>query len=121
MKQNVLILGASSNPMRYSYKAIEMLQEKNFTIFAIGGKEVEVKGVKIYTEAQEDWKDIDTITMYLNTAHQKMYYDEILRINPRRVIFNPGSENQELEKLLQENNIQVEKACTLVLLRTNMF
>ncbi|WP_196891757.1 CoA-binding protein [Aureivirga marina] len=121
MKQNVLILGASSNPMRYSYKAIEMLGEKNYKIFAIGGKEVSVNDTNIYTEIQNDWKDIDTITMYLNPNHQKMYYDQILKINPRRVIFNPGSENPELMKLLKENDIQVEQACTLVLLRTNMF
>ena len=87
---------------------------------AFGLKPGTVGGVEIDTELKS-YKNIDTVTLYLNPQRQKDYYSYILSLNPKRVIFNPGTENQELYNLLIENNIKVEVACTLVLLATNQY
>ena len=89
-------------------------------VVAIGLKEGTVAGVSIITKKLH-FDDIDTITLYLNAQRQVAYYDYILSLKPRRVIFNPGTENPELVRLLQNNNIQYEESCTLVLLSTNQY
>ncbi len=118
--KKVLVLGASLNANRYSNMAIKKLLLKGFDVVGIGAKEGKVEGLTILTE-QEAMSDIHTVTVYLNPVNQKLYYDYILEINPERVIFNPGSENKEFEALLAENDIQYEKACTLVMLSLNQF
>jgi len=115
-----LVLGASENQERYSNKAIKSLLNYGHEVLAIGNKSGKVLGVKIETELQP-FTDIDTITLYLNPTHQQVYYDYIISLNPNRVIFNPGTENPELYKLLAKNNIKYELACTLVLLATHQF
>lgn len=115
MKKKTLVLGASINPSRYSYLAIQRLIFNKQEIKAIGRKEGEVSGVKIDT-TKIIFKDIHTITLYLNKINQVEFYDYIVELNPKRVLFNPGTENVELENLLFKNNIAFEKACTLVLL-----
>ncbi len=120
MSKKTLVIGASMNPDRYSYKAIVALIEAKNEVCAIGNKIGEVKGVTI-TKEQILFKDIDTITLYLNPNNQKPYYDYIIQLQPKRVIFNPGTENTELEKLLTANRIAYEEACTLVLLATNQY
>lgn len=115
MIKKTLVLGASINPDRYSYLAINRLVDNGHEVRAIGIKEGEVSGVKIYT-TKKMFRDIDTITLYLNKKNQAEFYDYILKLKPKRVLFNPGTENIELENLLSENNIAFEKACTLVLL-----
>lgn len=117
---NVLVIGASLKPERYSNKAIKMLKEYNHTVFAIGLREGDVNGVKIQ-KGFPNLVNIDTVTLYLNPQRQVDYYQYIIDLKPKRVIFNPGTENDDFYILLRENNIKVEVACTLVLLRSNMF
>lgn len=120
MNKKTLVIGASVNPERYAYKAIVSLIEAKHEVCAIGNKTGEVFGVSIKKE-QILFEDIDTITLYLNPNNQKAYYDYILQLRPKRVIFNPGTENAELKKLLTVNGIAYEEACTLVLLATNQY
>ncbi|PJE40017.1 MAG: CoA-binding protein [Flavobacterium sp.] len=118
--KKTLVLGASTNPERYAYKAIEKLTEKGHAVLAIGQKTGEVAGVKIHTKTIP-LKNIDTVTLYLNPLRQRDYYNYIIETKPKRVIFNPGTENPEFYQLLQGNGIKVEVACTLVLLATNQY
>lgn len=118
--KKTLVLGASAKADKYSYKAITMLADKGHSVLAIGQNAGEVAGVKIQTKAIP-LKNIDTVTLYLNPTRQKEYYNYIVDTKPKRVIFNPGTENPEFYQLLQLNNIKVEVACTLVLLATNQY
>lgn len=115
IKNKTLVLGASIIPSRYSNIAIKRLLENHFHVEAIGKRKGIVSGVHIHT-SQKDLNDIDTVSIYLNANNQKDYYNYIIGLKPRRVIFNPGAENEEFENLLQENNIPSERSCTLVLL-----
>jgi predicted CoA-binding protein len=118
--KKTLVLGASIKPDRYAFKAITMLVEKGHSVLAIGQNAGEVAGIKIHTK-QIPLANIDTVTLYLNAMRQRDYYNYIVETQPKRVIFNPGTENPEFYQLLQLNNIKVEVACTLVLLTTNQF
>lgn len=118
--KKTLVLGATTKPERYAFRAINMLTQKGHTVLAIGQNTGEVAGIKIYTKAIPV-KNIDTVTLYLNPARQRDYYNYIIEAQPKRVIFNPGSENPELYQLLELNNIKFEIACTLVLLATNQY
>lgn len=117
----VAILGASNNPERYSHKAQKMLAEYGHQVFPISVKEDEILGAKTYKSLSELDDVIDTVTLYLSPKHSKNIVSDILAIKPRRVIMNPGTEDSELEEQLLANGIEVEQACTLVLLRTNQF
>ena len=110
-----LVIGASENPQRYSNLCIKRLKEHGHEVVAVGAKDGEAHGVHIQ-KAKEEFKNIDTITLYLNPNRQKEVYDYILSLSPRRIIFNPGTENAELEKLCTQKNIEVVVACTLVML-----
>jgi predicted CoA-binding protein len=118
--KKTLVLGASTKPERYAYKAISMLVDKGHSVLAIGQNAGEVAGIKIQTKAIP-LKNIDTITLYLNPNRQRDYYNYIVESKPKRVVFNPGTENPELYQLLELNNIKAEVACTLVLLTTNQY
>ena len=118
--KKTLVLGASTKPERYAYKAIAMLVEKGHSVLAIGQNAGEVVGIKIQTKAIP-LKNIDTVTLYLNPERQRDYYNYIVEAAPNRVVFNPGTENPEFYQLLKLNNIKVEVACTLVLLATNQY
>lgn len=118
--KKTLVMGASSNPERYAYKAIKMLQRFGHPVVAVGKKEDEVDGLKIEKQ-QIPFENVDTVTLYLNPMNQKQYYDYIVGLKPKRVIFNPGTENPELYKLLRQNGIEIEVACTLVLLSTRQY
>lgn len=115
-----LIIGASKNPERYSYKAAERLLAHEYEIELLGSRADEIFGKKIQTEKKK-FESIDTVTLYVGPQHQSEYYEYIVSLKPRRVIFNPGTENPELVKLLEANGIQCEIACTLVLLGTNQY
>lgn len=115
MKRKTLVIGASSKPNRYSYVAIQRLVDNKEDVIAIGKKNGEVKGIKIETE-KIPFTNIHTINLYLNKKNQEEFYDYIVSLKPNRVIFNPGTENEELESILSENNINFERSCTLVLL-----
>ncbi len=119
-KKKTLVLGASDNPARYSYLAIQRLRRNNHPVVAIGRKNTQVGDVPI-TKEKTPFDNVDTITFYLNPHHQKEYYDYILSLKPKRLIFNPGAENDELEKIAKQNNIQTIDACTLVLLSTGQY
>jgi predicted CoA-binding protein len=118
--KKTLVLGATTKPDRYAFRAINMLVEKGHTVLAIGQNAGEVAGVKIYTKAIPV-KNVDTVTLYLNPTRQRDYYNYIIEAQPKRVVFNPGTENPELYQLLELNNIKAEVACTLVLLATNQY
>ena len=113
--KKTLVLGASANPSRYSYLAINRLVASGHPVEAIGLKDEQVAGVTIHKD-RPPFEGIDTITLYLNPMRQKEYYDYIVSLEPKRVIFNPGTENPELFQILRDNGIAVEVACTLVLL-----
>jgi len=118
--KKTLVLGASDNPSRYSYLAVNRLRSHGHPVVAIGKKNSMVADVPIEKE-KKDWKDVDTITLYLNPNHQQQYYAYILSLKPKRIIFNPGAENDELADLAVKNGIKPIEACTLVLLSTNQY
>ena len=118
--KTTLVLGASDNPGRYSYLAIQRLKQYGHPVKAIGKKKTVSSGVDIETEHIK-WDDIDTVTLYLNPLHQQQYYDYIISLSPKRIIFNPGAENPELAKLARENGIQPMDVCTLVMLSTGQY
>jgi len=120
MDKKTLVLGASLKPNRYSNFAIRRLVKKNHDIVAVGLREGEVDGVKIEI-GNPSFKEVDTVTLYLNPKRQVAYYDYIISLNPKRVIFNPGTENIEFVELLRKNKIETEVACTLVLLTTGQY
>jgi len=120
MKEYTLVMGASENVQRYSNMAVRKLLKYNHKVKAFGNREGEISGVAI-TKDLKPYTDIDTITLYLNPTNQKPFYDYIIGINPRRVIFNPGTENRELQGKLKNAGIEYEEACTLVLLSINKY
>ena len=119
-KKKTLVLGASTNPDRYSFMAINNLRMKGYDVVAIGKKPGRVNDVDIEVAA-EPIQDLDTITLYLNPVNQKPYYDYIMEQKPKRIIFNPGAENHELAKKAKENGIHTMNACTLVMLSTGQY
>jgi predicted CoA-binding protein len=119
-KKKTLVLGASDNPSRYSYLAVQRLRSHGHPVVAVGKKTARVADVMIETEKKE-FDDIDTVTLYLNPLHQRDYYDYIISLNPKRIIFNPGAENEELELLAGKHQIHAVEACTLVLLSTGQY
>ncbi|MBI1221388.1 MAG: CoA-binding protein [Bacteroidetes bacterium] len=118
--KNTLIIGASNNPDRYAYRAAHMLKNTGHPIIPFGVKRGEVAGQKILNAFPKD-ADIDTITLYINPRLQEQYYQQILELHPKRIIFNPGTENDELRDLAEEAGIETEYACTLVLLSSGQY
>lgn len=118
--KKTLVLGASGNSSRYSYLAIHRLSGHDHPVVAIGRKQTIVSGISIETE-KRNFDKVHTISIYLNPTHQKEYYAYLLSLNPQRIIFNPGAENEELYNLAKEKGIRVENACTLVLLSTGQY
>jgi predicted CoA-binding protein len=116
----VLVYGASTNPSRYAYIATELLLQHKHDVSLVGIKKGEVLGL-IIQQDQPLLKDIDTVTLYVGPANQEGLFEYLQAISPRRVIFNPGTENSDLEKELEQVGIQIEEACTLVLLHTGQF
>jgi len=119
-KKKTLVIGASENPARYSNMAMNRLKNHDHPVVAIGKKAGTVAGIPIQTEKAEQ-DNIDTVTLYLNPQLQKEYYDYILSLHPKRIIFNPGTENDELAELAAGKGIQPVEACTLVLLATGQY
>ena len=116
----VLVYGASTNPSRYAYIATELLLLHGHDVYLVGIKKGEVLGLPIQQE-QPVLPEIDTVTLYVGPSNQVGLMDYLTALSPRRVIFNPGTENPELEKALEAKGIVVEEACTLVLLHTGQF
>lgn len=120
MKKTVVI-GASPNPDRYSFKATKMLADHGHEVLPLGIRNGLAAGVQIITDWPKQVDDLDTITLYLGVKNQAEHYNYILGLRPKRIIFNPGTENPELEALATIQGIEVEQACTLVLLSTSQF
>ncbi len=113
--KKTLVLGASPNPDRYAYRAVSKLKRAGHEAIPMGVREGVIEDIPIVT-TMHFHENVDTITIYLNPTRQKTYYDYILSLHPKRIIFNPGTENPELMRLAQEAGILVSVACTLVLL-----
>jgi predicted CoA-binding protein len=119
--KKTLVLGASSNPERYSYLAVHRLLEKGHEVIPVGiQKKASIHDQPILN-GQPEITGIHTVTLYLNPGRQQEYYDYILRLNPKRIIFNPGTENPELVQLAKANEIEPVIACTLVMLATDQY
>jgi predicted CoA-binding protein len=119
MKKKTLVVGASPNPDRYGFKAVHKLHFWGHPVYAFGAKKGSVGEVSI----SDKWPNehFDTVTLYLNPANQQEYYGRLLELKPKRVIFNPGTENPELELMLKQKGIEAERACTLVLLSLGQY
>lgn len=120
MLKNTVLLGASENPERYSNLATRKLVAHQHPVTAIGIKAGNIGTTPIITEHPQI-SNVDTVTLYLSPANQKDYYDYILSLKPKRIIFNPGTENEELARLAVANGIQPIEACTLVMLSTGQY
>lgn len=115
MNKKTLVVGASSEPNRYSYEAVVRLKLHQNDVYAFGLRDADIMGTPIKTEWPKD-ELFDTVTLYLNPKRQVEFYDRIVALKPKRVIFNPGTENAEFEKMLLNSGVEVEEACTLVML-----
>lgn len=120
MPKKTIVLGASENPTRYSFLAVNRLRANGHPVVAIGNRKGQIGDTSIITEHPAE-EGTDTVTLYLNPQLQQQYYDYILSLKPKRIIFNPGAENEELEELAKEKGIEPLEACTLVLLSTGQY
>ncbi len=120
MGKYTLVIGASENPERYSNKAIRRLKHYGHSIAAIGNREGEVDGVA-FSKQKTPFEGVDTVTMYIGVSHQQEYIDYILSLKPKRIIFNPGTENDDFEAKAKAAGIETMEACTLVLLGTGQY
>lgn len=119
-EKKTVVLGASDNPERTSYLAVQRLSAKNYPVIAIGRKTTTIDNIHVITETP-NVENVDTVTLYLSAQNQKSYYDYILSLHPKRIIFNPGAENEELYDLAKANGIKPLEACTLVMLSTGQY
>lgn len=118
--KKTLVLGASDNPARYAYKAVHSLKRHGHDVVPVGLRKGQIAGIDIHTDRPTD-AEIDTVTLYVGPQNQPTWYDYILDLKPKRIIFNPGTENPELERMAQERGIETEEACTLVLLSIGQY
>lgn len=118
---NTVVLGASTNEARYSFKALKMLQEYGFKPIPVHPSGHVVDGITCLKSLNDVKEEIDTLTVYVNSKISDNEYDNIVQLNPRRVIFNPGADNWPLGNKLKEKGIEVIHSCTLVMLRTKQF
>lgn len=117
-----VIIGASPNPDRVAFQAAGMLKAHGHEFIPVGIKEGEVLGQKILKQSQlNEIKEVHTVTLYVRADLQPAWYEDLLSLKPKRIIFNPGTENPEFEKLAEENGIEATEACTLVLLSTGQY
>jgi uncharacterized protein len=121
MEKTTLVLGASPNPERFSYKAIISLQRSDIKVIAIGRRDADLGNIKIIKGMPDNIGNVHTIALYLNAKNQKEYYNYILSLNPRRLIFNPGTTNPELAEKVKKEGIEVIENCMLVMLDTGKF
>ena len=112
-----LVIGASEKPERYANVAVRMLLEYKHEVVSIGLREGTIEDVAIQT-GQPDFKDVDTVTLYVGPQRQDDLFDYVIGLKPRRVIFNPGTENPVFQEKLEASGIEPVEACTLVMLRT---
>ena len=118
--KRTLVIGASENPTRYSNLAIQTLIKHQHEVVALSKRNGSVSGVNFQTEFPVKEK-IHTVTLYIGPKHQQEYYQLLIDLKPERVIFNPETENYELESLLEKNGIETIQACTLIMLNTGQY
>jgi predicted CoA-binding protein len=122
MSKKTVIVGATPNPSRYAFLAAQRLTDHDHEIVPVGLKKGTVQGKNILDIRQKPAIDqVDTITLYIRAEHQKEWYNYFLSLKPKRIIFNPGTENEELEKLAEQNGIEALEACTLVMVGTGQY
>lgn len=121
MAKKTLVLGASSNPERFSYEAIRSLQRHKIPVIALGKREADLCDIRIRKGIPSDISGVHTITLYLSARNQVEYYSFILSLKPKRIIFNPGTVNPELARLAIQNDIKVVNDCILVMLNNGSF
>lgn len=120
--KKTLIVGATANPGRYAFMAARMLNDYGHEIVPIGIKKETVLGKEILNLREKPMlTDIDTITLYIGPQNQPEWYDYLLSLKPKRLIFNPGTENNTFEKMAEEQNVEVVEGCTLVMLRSGQY
>lgn len=115
ISETIVLLGASFNPSCPGYMAGKFLHNKGFQLHAVAQKKGQLDGLDIH-DASNPPDHADTISVFLNQGRQKNYYDYILNLHPKRIIFNPGTENPELIELATQRNIQIIKGCTIAML-----
>ena len=120
MEKKTLVIGASENPERYSYKAVKMLLKHGHPVLAVGLRSGNIDDVEI-VKGKPHFADVHTVSLYVSALNQEFYLDYILELNPKRIIFNPGTENEKLEQLASQNGIEIVDGCTLVMLSLNNF
>lgn len=118
--KTTLVIGASSKPERYSNAAVKLLQENGHQVIPLAKRAGFVNGIPIRTEFPAG-EQVHTVTLYVGPKHQPEYYNLLLKLNPERVIFNPGTFNEELKSLLKSNGIETVEGCTLVMLRAGEY
>lgn len=118
--KRTVVLGASNNPSRYAYRAVQSLLDNGIEPVPVGVKKGNIDGIDILN-GRPEIEDVHTVTLYLNPERQKQYYDYILELQPKRIIFNPGTVNPELMHLARERGIEVEVGCTLVMLAMDSY
>ena len=114
--KTTVVIGASDNPDRYAYKAIMSLTNKGYLVYAEGQRKGIINDSIPISVDRKPYKDIDTVTLYVGAKNQPNWYEYILSLKPKRIIFNPGTENEELMQLAHNNHIETIEACTLVML-----
>ena len=119
-KKLTVVLGASPNPQRYSFLAVNRLAAKGHPVIAIGKRESQIGDIPIIASHPVQ-ANVDTGTLYMNPVLQREYYDYIMELHPKRIIFNPGTENDELAEMAENKGIATMEACTLVLLSTGQY
>ncbi len=118
--KTTVVIGASPNTDRYSYKATFSLLKHGYTVYPVGLRNGKIHGLDIITDKPEI-KDVDTVTLYVGPAHQDAWIDYILSLKPKRIIFNLGAENAAFESLAESKGIETLHACTLVMLAINEY
>ena len=113
--KKTIVLGATPNPERYAYLATMRLAQHGHEVIPVGIRKGEIAGIQI-VEGKPELEGVDTVTLYLGAARQPEYYEYILSLQPKRIIFNPGAENPELARMAQEKGIETVEGCTLVML-----
>ncbi|HEY1038491.1 MAG TPA: CoA-binding protein [Bacteroidia bacterium] len=120
MNKPTVIIGSSENPERYAQKALVSLQKHGHTVYPVGLKEGTFNGTVIYTNNQ-NFESIDTVTLYVGPKNQPYWYEYIFSLKPKRIIFNPGTESNELMTLAKAKGIETIEACTLVMLSIGVY
>ncbi len=118
--KKTIVLGATPNPSRYAYHAVQRMIENGIEVFPIGIRAGEIMGTKILI-GKPSFSAIHTVTLYLNPHNQREYYDYIIFLKPKRIVFNPGAENFELMQLAKRAGIETQVECTLVMLSVGSY